>query len=353
MNQEAPDVESVSEGDDQSLDFGRIAELLSDLSQSCQMPSDAVPQEEPTPFQAEEVVFSTNDWLSRLLAVQAWVRLDAVLLPGSEPRALATALFAQMGSNDPAECYVADDGGNIKPTAIGIQVLEDRLNLASQYKQAFSDALEDDRSAKDASAAWVENWEAYEAPPRPPISINAEVDQWRIKDFKENANEGLLDLNPSYQRDVVWSNSESQMLIESILRGIPLPSVILSQTEGESGHWQIVDGKQRLTAILRFIGQHPDGRAYAKKVGDVELFDKKFRKFARKHHLKPADIYEKFLPFKLKTFKPEDPLSNLSGKYYCEIKLEKLVIGGQPTTIRICRKSLPDARPPVSEHEDS
>ena len=50
------------------------------------------------------------------------------------------------------------------------------------------------------------------------------------------------------------------MLINSVLMGIPLPSIILHEIKNDrKSSFQIIDGKQRLTTILRFIGTYPKG----------------------------------------------------------------------------------------------
>ena len=72
------------------------------------------------------------------------------------------------------------------------------------------------------------------------------------------------------------------MLIESILRGIPLPSIILARGSGNQ-RFQIVDGKQRLTAILRFMGAHPEGLQNAKSMVDYASFEINFAQFARRN----------------------------------------------------------------------
>jgi hypothetical protein len=87
--------------------------------------------------------------------------------------------------------------------------------------------------------------------------VKAEVKLWPIIDFITKAQNGKLDIDPIYQRTDVWSNTEAVSLIRSILRGIPLPSVIL--WENEKGRYQVIDGKQRITSILRFYGAHPTG----------------------------------------------------------------------------------------------
>ena len=78
------------------------------------------------------------------------------------------------------------------------------------------------------------------------------------------------------------------MLIESILRGIPLPSIIiLEQVDADRvTSYEVVDGKQRLTSILRFIGCHPrrrgDRRGQGEEWGEPDLlttFQKDYPQF--------------------------------------------------------------------------
>jgi len=91
-----------------------------------------------------------------------------------------------------------------------------------------------------------------------PEPVSAKADTWRIEQFVVEARDGKLNLAPSYQRGDVWGTSSRQLLIESILRGIPLPSVILLKSpDSASRGYEVVDGKQRLTSILRFVGKHP------------------------------------------------------------------------------------------------
>jgi len=58
-------------------------------------------------------------------------------------------------------------------------------------------------------------------------------------------------INPDFQRNKVWKTKQERELIESILMGIPLPNVYFFQRA--DGKQQVVDGRQRLTAIFRFM----------------------------------------------------------------------------------------------------
>jgi len=67
---------------------------------------------------------------------------------------------------------------------------------------------------------------------------------------------GVLLLDAPYQRGDVWGPIRQRNLIRSILMGIPVPSVIINDRGGNWGddyNYAVIDGKQRLTAILRFL----------------------------------------------------------------------------------------------------
>lgn len=61
-----------------------------------------------------------------------------------------------------------------------------------------------------------------------------------------------LDIHPEFQRFYRWSHAQKTGLIESILLGIPLPPVFVSQRS--DGVWDVVDGLQRLSTIFQFVG---------------------------------------------------------------------------------------------------
>ncbi|KAF9258648.1 hypothetical protein L218DRAFT_824021, partial [Marasmius fiardii PR-910] len=62
---------------------------------------------------------------------------------------------------------------------------------------------------------------------------------------------GDIDLNPEYQRDVVWSTQKQIGLIDSIFRNFYVPPVIFATTSHEDGSESktCIDGKQRLTSL--------------------------------------------------------------------------------------------------------
>lgn len=65
--------------------------------------------------------------------------------------------------------------------------------------------------------------------------------------------DGKLLVNRRYQRKLVWTLEEKQKLIESILNKYPIPAILLAEKEGLPGTFEIIDGLQRLHAIISFI----------------------------------------------------------------------------------------------------
>jgi len=76
-----------------------------------------------------------------------------------------------------------------------------------------------------------------------PMSISEWISMYEKKE---------LDIHPEFQRFFRWSNTQKTSLIESILLGIPLPPIFVSQRE--DGVWDVVDGLQRLSTIFQFAG---------------------------------------------------------------------------------------------------
>jgi len=64
--------------------------------------------------------------------------------------------------------------------------------------------------------------------------------------------DGELIIDPAFQRLFRWSVEQRSRFIESILLGIPIPSIFVA--EDNDGKWEVVDGLQRISTILSFVG---------------------------------------------------------------------------------------------------
>ncbi|WP_280272700.1 DUF262 domain-containing protein [Nocardia wallacei] len=68
--------------------------------------------------------------------------------------------------------------------------------------------------------------------------------------------DGDIEIHPEFQRIFRWDDDQKSKLIESILLGIPIPSIFVSQRE--DGVWDVIDGVQRISTILQFVGEYVD-----------------------------------------------------------------------------------------------
>lgn len=65
-------------------------------------------------------------------------------------------------------------------------------------------------------------------------------------------NDGDIIIRPEFQRLFRWEIDQKSKFIESILIGIPIPPIFVQQLD--DGRWEVIDGLQRLSTILEFVG---------------------------------------------------------------------------------------------------
>lgn len=87
--------------------------------------------------------------------------------------------------------------------------------------------------------------------------LNRESTRITISEFYERNQLNKYNFDPKYQRrSDVWSEEKQSFLIDSILKNYPMPPIFLHQViESDTGatKYNVIDGKQRLSTILRFI----------------------------------------------------------------------------------------------------
>jgi hypothetical protein len=79
------------------------------------------------------------------------------------------------------------------------------------------------------------------------FTIELLVDKY-LKDLEKDDNEIFV---PDYQREFTWDDKRQSKFIESIVLGLPIPLIFLS--ENEKGRLEIVDGSQRIRTLAAFI----------------------------------------------------------------------------------------------------
>jgi uncharacterized protein with ParB-like and HNH nuclease domain len=66
---------------------------------------------------------------------------------------------------------------------------------------------------------------------------------------------GEIDLQPEFQRDFVWDIYRASLFIDSLLIGLPIPSIFLGKSK-EDETYKVIDGQQRLkSAYYYYLGK--------------------------------------------------------------------------------------------------
>lgn len=82
--------------------------------------------------------------------------------------------------------------------------------------------------------------------------VKTDAYQMSIGEIVNMYKDNELIINPDFQRLFRWEIGQKAKLIESILLGIPVPSIFVFETE--DGKWELIDGLQRISTILEFMG---------------------------------------------------------------------------------------------------
>jgi uncharacterized protein with ParB-like and HNH nuclease domain len=64
--------------------------------------------------------------------------------------------------------------------------------------------------------------------------------------------QGILEIQPEFQREIVWKNPDQTRFIDSLVKQLPIPSMCFS-LDYKAQKWQVIDGLQRMATIIRFL----------------------------------------------------------------------------------------------------
>ncbi|MHA7056447.1 DUF262 domain-containing protein [Aquimarina sp. M1] len=77
------------------------------------------------------------------------------------------------------------------------------------------------------------------------------IEEVTVRELTELVKNNKIDLNPSYQRNFIWSTNDQSSLIDTMLKGYPLPNFFIYKKS--DGQFEMVDGQQRTTTIYNFV----------------------------------------------------------------------------------------------------
>lgn len=81
--------------------------------------------------------------------------------------------------------------------------------------------------------------------------LDVSEDHLAIRDLWDRYCSSDLVMQPDFQRNYVWDPQKASRFIESLLLGLPIPPIFLS--EETDGTWSVIDGHQRLETIFKYM----------------------------------------------------------------------------------------------------
>jgi hypothetical protein len=124
---------------------------------------------------------------------------------------------------------------------------------------------------------------------------------YKVSDFVSWARASTLLLSPSFQRRSVWPAGAKSYLIDTIVRGLPIPIIFLREQKTDldslEAKREVVDGQQRIRTVLTFVQPSliknfdPDKDGFViKKTHNKNLAEKAFKDL-------PPDVRQSILDY--------------------------------------------------------
>ncbi len=149
--------------------------------------------------------------------------------------------------------------------------------------------------------------------------INWQPSSNSISDLLDWTDNSRLELRPSFQRKSVWGEAAKIMLMDTILKNIPMPKIFVSNlVKNNKPYRSIIDGQQRVNAILAFIRDE----FTLKKPYDGELQNKKFSEL-------PVGVRNDFLRYKLDFNEINDASDDQLREIYSRVNKYSTVLNKQ------------------------
>lgn len=152
--------------------------------------------------------------------------------------------------------------------------------MADQEEQMDEPILEDTEIQEETDQEAEEHNERFEV-----SSYGWDVD---VEGLVKRMNRGDIFV-PGFQRGFVWSGTEKSRFIESLVLGLPVPTLFLAR-DAESSKLNIIDGQQRLKTLQSYLnGEFSlSGKDIAEDLKG-RYFSSRLEKSKRAKVLSPAD----------------------------------------------------------------
>lgn len=151
------------------------------------------------------------------------------------------------------------------------------------------------------------------------MALQMQFEQKTINEFVLLQKHGQINLEPGFQRLSVWRPSDRRKLIDSVVRGLPLPSVFLHCSQGRGGKpmYDVIDGKQRLETIFMFMGVRPfEGDVFSARLmlnGDGRSEEWSWEEIRRSQR----EVQHAFLTYPIQVVEVKGDLSDVVDLFIC------------------------------------
>lgn len=106
----------------------------------------------------------------------------------------------------------------------------------------------------DIEESYSEVYKSIEQPPADIVVFNelrSCADLFRLYD------KGQIEIKPFFQREGVWRIPDQTRFIDSLVKQLPIPSMCFA-FDYNTRKWIVIDGLQRMTAIIKFLNKESD-----------------------------------------------------------------------------------------------
>ncbi|WP_108423431.1 DUF262 domain-containing protein [Flagellimonas amoyensis] len=105
-----------------------------------------------------------------------------------------------------------------------------------------------------------------EAPPEDIVAFN---ELRSCADLLRMHKEGQLDIQPDFQREIVWSPTMQTRLVDSLVKQLPIPSLCISLDYKTQKRF-VIDGLQRIASTVKFLDTEPTNEWKLSKLDDID-----------------------------------------------------------------------------------
>lgn len=109
------------------------------------------------------------------------------------------------------------------------------------------------KSVEDQERRSFEEDDSLEQPPADIVAYN---ESRSCADLYRMYKQGILNIQPEFQREIVWRGPAQTRFIDSLIKQLPIPSLCFS-LDYKTQRWQVIDGLQRMASIIRFLNGDP------------------------------------------------------------------------------------------------